>query len=341
MFKKLKIIFFLALSVFISNACAQENIEPIQMNLTHFLPRTSVVHSKFIKPWAEKIEKETNGKLKIKIYPQMSLGGVPSDLVEQVRSGAVDAAWTVVSYTPELFPKSEVFELPFISPTKKSTILNQAINEYYAIYLKDEFKDFYVVLLHAHAPSSLHLNKIKPKTLQELNGLKIRIPNRVMSKFITDIGAVPVSMPITDVYESLTYGMINGAMMPFEVAVPLRLHEQTDYHIIAPFYTTVFAFLINKDFYNKLPTDIKDVIEKNSKSHIAYGVGEIWDRYEEEMMLKVKVEGGEFYNLSQEEIDKATIIADKISEEWKNKNGQEHFEKAKELLTKYMNMQKD
>lgn len=336
MFQKLKIILFLMVVSNFVCVQAQDNNTPIHMNLTHFLPRTSIVHSKFMKPWAEKIEKETNGKLKIKIYPQMSLGGVPSDLAEQVRSGAVHGAWTVVSLTPELFPKSEVFELPFISPSKKSTVINLAINEYYETYLKDEFKDFYVVLLHAHAPSTLHLNKIRPKTLKELEGLKIRIPNRVMSRFVSDIGAVPVSMPITDVYESLTHGMINGAMMPFEVAVPLRLHEQTDYHIVAPFYTLVFAFLINKDFYDSLPHDIKEVIQKNSGVHIAHHVGEIWDKYEGDLMLKVKVEGGEFYNLSNEEIEKATIIANKISDEWKNKNGVEYFNKAKELLEKYM-----
>jgi len=317
----------------IAGAASEE--KTYKMQLTHFLPRTSVAHSKFLAPWAKKIEKETNGRLKVKIHPAMSLGGAPSELVQQVRSGAVDAIWTVVGYSPGQFPKSEVFELPFMAVSYKATELNMAISEFYKSYLIDEYKDFYVVLLHTHAPGTLHLYGNKITRLEELKGQKIRVPNRIMGKFVSNIGAVPVSMPLSDVYEGLTYGMLKGAMMPFEAAYTLRLHEQTNYHVIAPFYTTVFAFLLNKEFYESLPKDIQEVINNNSGKNIAYEAGQIWDQAEAKTIATIKKKGDNFYYLSQEETDKGRLIAEEVSREWIKVNGVTLYKKAKALLFKY------
>ncbi|MDP4832884.1 MAG: TRAP transporter substrate-binding protein [Rickettsiaceae bacterium] len=329
------IILLFVLSSFSKITCAASEEKTYKMQLTHFLPRTSIAHSKFLDPWAKKIEKETNGRLKVKIHPAMSLGGTPSELIQQVRAGAVDAVWTVVGYSPGQFPKSEVFELPFMAESYKATELNMAINEFYQSYLIDEYKDFYVVLLHTHAPGTLHLHGEKITKLEELKGQRIRVPNIIMGKFISNLGAVPVSMPLSDVYEGLTYGMLKGAMMPFEVAFTLRLHEQTNYHVVAPFYTTVFAFLLNKEFYKSLPKDIQEVIDNNSGMHIAYEAGQIWDQAEEKTINAVKKKGGDFYYLSQEEIDKGRQVAEEVSRKWITVNGITLYNKAKALLSKY------
>ena len=340
MFGTFKSILIIALCCkFISSALAVEKPQIYKMHLSHFLPRTSVAHRDFLKPWAEKVEKETNGRLKVRIHPAMSLGGAPSELVPQARSGAIDAIWTVVGYTPDQFPKTGVFELPFISDSPKSTVLNMAINEYYESGLGNEYDDFYVVLLHAHAPGAIHMRGKKITRLDELKGLKIRVPNRIMGDFVNEVGAVPVSMPLSDVYEGLTYGMLSGVMAPFEVAVALRFHEQTNYHVLAPFYTTVFAFLINKEFYDALPSDIQKVIDNNSKSNIAYSVGEVWDKAEAKMIERVKSKGGKLYYLSDKEISKGKKLSKKLVDIWKSKNGKIFYDKARSLLAKYKEQQ--
>ena len=57
---------------------------------------------------------ESNGEIKVEMYPSMQLGGAPPQLVDQVRDGVVDIVWTVAGYTPGRFPRLEVFELPFM-----------------------------------------------------------------------------------------------------------------------------------------------------------------------------------------------------------------------------------
>ena len=67
-----------------------------------------------LEPWVAQVEKNSGGRVKIDIFPSMTLGGAPPQLINQVRDGVVDLVWTVNGYTAALFPRSEVFELPFI-----------------------------------------------------------------------------------------------------------------------------------------------------------------------------------------------------------------------------------
>ncbi|MDA9163626.1 TRAP transporter substrate-binding protein [Rickettsiaceae bacterium] len=335
--KLCKIILVFYLSLFIAfpvNAEPEQQSQKI-MHLSHFLPRTSITHKGFLKPWADKITKLTNGRLKVKVHPGMSLGGKPPELLQQARSGAINSVWTVVGYTPGQFPKTEAFELPFISDIPKAVVFNMAINDFYEKHLQDEYKDFHVVLLHAHAPGALHLKDKPLLKLEDFNGLKIRTPNRIIGKFLENTGASPVAMPLPDTYEALNYGLIEGALVPFEVVVPMRLNEKAKHHVIAPFYTTVFAFLINKEFYNSLPKDVQKIINDNSGANIAYDIGMIWDNAEKEMIEKVKNKGGKIYYLSDEEIKKGKIISKKIANNWAKERGENLYNDAVSLLNKY------
>ncbi|MBU3059647.1 MAG: hypothetical protein KO540_26030, partial [Pseudomonas indica] len=78
------------------------------------------------------------GKVKIEIYPSMSLGGAPPELISQVRDGVVDLIWTVNGYTPGLFPRTEVFELPFIH-TNDIKATNLAIRAMFDEHLAEEY----------------------------------------------------------------------------------------------------------------------------------------------------------------------------------------------------------
>jgi len=89
-------------------AAAQE----FTFKLHHLLSAKAPAHSKMLVPWAEQVEKNSNGRVKIEIFPSMSLGGKPPELIQQARDGVVDIVWTVNGYTPGLFPRTEVFELP-------------------------------------------------------------------------------------------------------------------------------------------------------------------------------------------------------------------------------------
>ena len=97
-----------ATAIFAVPATAQE----IELKLHHFLGPKAPAHSQMLEPWAQRIEEASGGRVDIEIYPSMSLGGTPPELIRKVRDGVVDMVWTLNGYSPGLFPRTEVFELP-------------------------------------------------------------------------------------------------------------------------------------------------------------------------------------------------------------------------------------
>ena len=250
--------------------------------LHHFLSPQAPTHADFLVPWAEKIEKDSGGALKIKIYPSMALGGKPPELYRQLRDGVVDIAWTVMGYTPGVFPRSEVFELPSVH-RGSAEASNQAIQEVYDEMLADDFGDVHPILVHVHGGNAMHLKDKPVSNVADLRGLKIRTPSRTGAWMIESWLAEPVGMPLPALPQALSKGAVEGALIPFEVVRPYKVHELTDYSVEGDvrFGTLVFLFAMNKERYNALSPKLRAVIDDNTGSAIAAHYGRLWDGNEE------------------------------------------------------------
>src|SRR5687768_2114582 len=129
-----------------------------RFKLHHFLPRTGNVPAKFITPWARKIETESNGRIKIDIFPSMQLGGSPQQLFDQARDGVADFVWTLPAYTAGRFPIVEVFDLPFIG-SRRAVPNSKALQEFSELHLRDEFKEVHPICFFAQDHGVIHANK--------------------------------------------------------------------------------------------------------------------------------------------------------------------------------------
>jgi TRAP-type C4-dicarboxylate transport system substrate-binding protein len=251
-----------ALSAWPMAGTAQE----ITLRIHHFLPAPAPVPKNFITPWAEKVTKEAGGKLKVEVYPSMQLGGRPPALIDQARDGVVDIIWTLTGYTPGRFPRTEVFELPFIAASAEAT--SQAAWEFYEKYLKKEFESVHVIAVHVHGPGLLHVKGNGVQKLEDLKGLKLRGPTRQATALLAALGATPVGMPVPAMPEALSKGVIDGTVIPWEVTTPLKVAQLVQSHTnftgSRGLYTSFFVFAMNKAKYDALPADIKKVIDANS-----------------------------------------------------------------------------
>ena len=256
-------------------AAAQE----VTLRVHHFLPPSSTTHAGFIEPWAQRIMEQSEGRIAVEIYPAMQLGGAPPALYDQVRDGVVDVAWTLPGYTPGRFPMVEVFELPFMPASAEAT--SQAVQAFYENHLREEFADVHVLMLHVHAPGVFHVRDRAVRGMADLDTLKVRGPTRVINAALEALGAVPVGMPVPQVPEALSRGVIDATAIPWEVARPLRVHELVDHHTEVTgdrgFYTAVFLFAMNKETYDGLPDDLKAVIDANAGLALAQEIGRVWD----------------------------------------------------------------
>ncbi len=242
-------------------AAAQE----VTLRLHQFLPAQANVPAHILDVWADNVEADSNGRIKIDRFPSMQLGGTPPQLIDQVIDGVADIVWTVAGYTPGRFPQLEVFELPFMSSDAEAT--SRAFWELAEARMMDtDFADFKPLGLWVHGPGVIHSNR--PVTdVADLRGLKLRAPSRTTTTMFTELGATSVGMPVPAVPESLSRGVIDGAVIPWEVVPSLKVEELVSYHTEFPgdaLYTLAFIFAMNKDTYDALPADLQAVIDANS-----------------------------------------------------------------------------
>lgn len=273
------------------------------LRLHHFLPAVSNVHRFFLQPWAQKVQQESGGRLRIQIFPAMQLGGAPPQLYDQARDGVADIVWTLPGNTPGRFPRVEVFELPFIAH-KRAIVNCRAVQEYAEKHLRDEFGEVHPICVWAHGEGLIHARR-PVRSMEDLQGLKLRFPSRLNGEALRALGAAPVGMPIPQVPEALTQGVIDGAVVPWEVVPALRLQEMVRHHTEVPgsptLYTATFILAMNKARYGQLPPDLKRVLDANSGQAAAAMAAVPWDERGPVVEEMVRKRGNEVVVISEEQ----------------------------------------
>jgi TRAP-type C4-dicarboxylate transport system substrate-binding protein len=244
-----------------TGAYAQE----VTLKLHQFLPAQANVPKLVLDVWADSVEEDSGGRIKVERYPSMQLGGKPPELMDQAIDGVADVVWTVVGYTPGRFPSTEVFELPFMMTNARAA--SRAYWEMFEKHMKDtEFKDVHILGTWVHGPGMIHTAD-PVETPEDLQGMKIRGGSRSINSLLTLLGATPVGMPVPAVSEGLSKGVIDGTTIPWEVTRALKVPELVENHTEFTgnaLYTLTFVLAMNKDKYNSLPDDLKKVVDDNS-----------------------------------------------------------------------------
>jgi TRAP-type C4-dicarboxylate transport system substrate-binding protein len=298
-------------------AAAQE--PEFTFKLHHLLGPKAPAQTQMLEPWAKAIEEDSGGRIKIEIYPAMSLGGSPPQLFRQAVDGVVDIIWTVNGYTPGLFPRSEVFELPTVF-TNNTVATNLAMRELFDEWLAPEYADVHVLFNHVHAGQAIQMASKLVRSPDDMKGLKIRVPGPTGNAVLEALGATPVTMPVPDLVQALATSAVDGALIPWEIAPALKLQDQTQYQIEGPnkerLGTTTFQVSMNKARWEALPDDIKDIFNRNSDEEWLRTVGEVW-RASDDNAIKVLVESGnEHIMLTEEEWAKFDAAMQPVVDRW-------------------------
>ena len=315
----------------------------VTLKLHHFLPPVSNSQAKLLAPWAKKVEADSQGKIKIEIYPSMQLGGTPPQLYDQARDGVVDIIWTLPGSTPGRFPTTEAMELPFILD-EKAAVNTRAAQELADRFLKDEVKDVKMLAYWAHDGGHIHANR-PVRTMEDLKGLKLRNPTRLAGEALKALGATSIGMPVPQVPESLAQRVIDGAVVPWEVVPAIKVHELVKYHTeikgTPALYAASFFLAMNKAKYESLPGELQAVIDKNSGMAFAERAGNMWDTEAVHVREMVAKRGNTIIQLSAEEKARWIKATEPVQVAWieqmkgKGIDGGKLVEAARELVAKY------
>ncbi|MBS3995949.1 MAG: TRAP transporter substrate-binding protein [Hydrogenophaga sp.] len=324
-------------------AAVPAQAQTVTLRLHQFLPAQAVIPSKAIIPWAQKVEAESGGRIKIQLFHAMSMGGTPPQLFDQARDGVADITWTVLGYTPGRFNKSEVFELPFMC-SGGAEQCSRAFHGYVEKNAADEFRAVKLLAAHTHGPGLFHTKQ--PVTgLESLRGMKIRGGSRVINNMLVKLGATPVGMPVPAVTEALSKGVIDGTTIPWEVAPSIKITELVKHHTTFAgkdgLFTQTFALSMNRATYDKLPDDLKKVIDNNAGIETAALFGRAMDegdRVGRDIAVK---SGNQIVALDAAETQRwrrtaATVEADWVTEmKGKNIDGARLLSEAQSLVRQY------
>jgi TRAP-type C4-dicarboxylate transport system substrate-binding protein len=302
----------------------------VTLRFHQMLPPQATIPAKAIKPWAEKVEKESGGRIKVQQFNGMALGGKPPELFDQAKDGVVDLIWTVLGYTPGRFPKSEVFELPFSVGSAEAG--SKAFQEYVQKYAMDEFKDVKLVAVHVHGPGLIH-SKNPVTRLEDLKGMKVRGGSRVINIMLEQLGATPIGMPVPAVGEALSKGVISGTTIPWEVVPALKVQQivknHTGFSGDKGLYTQTFAVAMNKASYDKLPADLKKVIDDNSGMAAAALFGRAMDEGDKAGLAQAQKAGNNIVTLDAAETQRWQRIAAGTRAVWYREVSQKGFDGQK------------
>lgn len=322
-----------------SIARAQE----VTLRLHQFLPPPAPVPAMILKPWGERLAEASDGRINIQHFDAMSLGGRPPELMDQARDGVVDMAMTVVGYTPGRFPRTEVFELPFMMTNPVATA-----KAYWEMVETDwqsnEYSDVKVLGAWVHGPGQIH-TKSGVNSLEEMKGQTLRGPTRIINDLLSELGAEPVGMPLPAIPEAISKGVVGGTVIPWEVTTAIRLSELVDNHTEfagdEALYTAAIVLVMNKSSYAALPDDLRAILDAEAGEKLsAFATQVMWDMDAPARQIAVEA-GNTITELDAAEVARWKEASQPVIERWiadmdaKGIDGAALIEQARGLITKH------
>jgi TRAP-type transport system periplasmic protein len=257
----------------VSSSVAQQKI--FKLTYSHFWPVGHPVTA-LIADWAKEVEKRTNGRVTVTIFPNGTL--TPADkCYDGVVKGISGLGSSALSYTRGRFPLMEVIDLPL--GYKNATIATNLANATYKKYQPKELADTKVMYFQAHGPGILHTKK-PVRTLEELKGLKIRSTG-LSAKIVAALGATPVAMPMGETYDALAKGVADGSAAPMAALEGFKWGEVVKYSTenFGSSYTPAFFVVMSKNTWASLPADVQKIIDGINEEWITK-TGPVWDEYD-------------------------------------------------------------
>ena len=292
---------------------------------------------KAFKPWAERIEKASNGQIKIKGYHSQTLAKGP-ETWNAVKNGIADIGWCFHAYWPGMTSLADVISLPSL-PFKTSEEGSAALWKLYEKFpqIQNQFKDNHILLLYTTDPYFLITTKKQVKTLADIKGLKIRMMGGPSTEMMKALGGVPVSVPMPGNYIAMQKGVTDGMGAPWEATKSFRLYEVAKYYTLDTSFPVVyFSLAMNKKTWNSMPKDLQDVITKESglKGTKFWGRN-FFDTARSAMIAEAIDKGHEMniYSLPKSEKEKWQEVAGKpIWDSWLKKMKDSGHPEAQEIL---------
>jgi TRAP-type C4-dicarboxylate transport system substrate-binding protein len=297
----------------LTGACAvitsrSASAQTAELKVSHFLPPNHTIQKALVM-WSDDLEKQSAGRLKLRIYPAGQLGGGPNRQFDAARNGVVDMAFSLHGATPGRYSMTELASLPFAAPSagNKSTVTSRRLSELAPEYLAKEHEGLRILWMAVTPPLMFH-SKTPIRTIADFKGKRIRYAGVQFKNIIDSLGAVPLLVPPQETQDGLAKGIIDAATFPYEGAASFDIATVAKYTLEPGVSSATFALVMNPAKYASLPDDLKALIDKTAGPEAATGYGAMWDQAENEGKASMLSKGAQVTVLANDQLEQMKTI---------------------------------
>jgi TRAP-type C4-dicarboxylate transport system substrate-binding protein len=253
--------FSLALAFSAALGVSAQTATSEELSVATFLPPQHHTNTGMFTWFAKEIEERSGGSLTMKLYPAGQLGAGPVQQYKRAVEGVADITFGVSGYTPALFPKTMLAILP--GSAENANESTKAIWNVYEEHLADEYGDVKVLAVGTVA-GNLFAATRDVSTMEGMKGAKI-VPFAAMTTPIIEaLGAVPVQMPVTEMYTGLSTGTIDATTASYNnITQPWNFWDVSSYIVenVPATFAVTYA-VMNKERYMGLSDEHRAIIDE-------------------------------------------------------------------------------
>lgn len=286
------------------------------LQFNRWLPPGHFIQKDLLKAWAADVEEVTDGRVKVEITAS-SLGPPPRQF-DLVRQGVADIVWAPQGYTPDRFLTSQGIELPFLGDSAEA--LSVAYWKAYKKHFKaaGEYEGIKLLALHTHPPGQIYTSERPLKTLDDLEGVKLRVPNPATAQVAEAFGAAAVTAPSSKVYELLSRGVVDGTFLTNDAVPQFKITEFIDYRMAVEngFFNAAFMLAMNEGAWDEISDVDRKAIEGISGRAFAKRAGALWDAEAERGTATLEAAGVSTTRVTGEMLETLHAELAHIEENW-------------------------
>ncbi|MBI80047.1 MAG: TRAP transporter substrate-binding protein DctP [Pseudomonadota bacterium] len=291
------------ISPFIHKKKSTSNLDQVVLRYSTHVPSSHGLYTKAFLPFAQLVEKETQGKLLLKPYTDKLLHG-PNNGFKAAVSGITDYTHSYITYSPGSFKLLHLSQLPFLF--NKPQVASLVVEELYPKYLKEEFEKMGVYLAHCDATSPYNIISRRPiASLDDLQGLKIRVTSGITADIYRQLGATPVAIAAAEIYPAFQQGVIDSVSLAPNDIASYRLYEIGKHYLKVNLNLVVLHYCLNKNAFNSLPNNLKKTFYNLLRVRSQYASQNVYSGQNyDNALIAIKNAGVNITNLSDKELNR-------------------------------------
>ena len=307
--------FFIMAFLFISTNSALSANDTIVWRFPSLESGPGYWASDVIVNFSEAVENKTNGRMKVNTYWGGELGISPRDFPVALKEGAIQAGHASSAYYAKEIEGCAISAMPLVAVGSydEAIQLHQGLKEFINKQLEEKYNARVLWMIPWEFVQPLTNKKIE--NYADLNGMKLRVSGLLTGELIKASNGVPISMPLSEVYTSLSKKVLDGAVSSIQNLNTGSLHEVTKYVYNFYYHSAASIYLVSLDALNALPEDIRKIVLEEADRVESEGMKAASTGMQDGLEF-AKSKKLEIFNPTEEQLKEMRVIVKPIWDKW-------------------------